>query len=163
MIAGEAADPRRTLKKTIRPVFWRMFMFFVLNIWLVGMCVPYNDDDLVNGAGTLGSPFVIAMKRADAMWFAHLINGFIFLSVVSCGVSAVYISSRSLAALADQGLIHRQFGLKDSQGRPWVSLIISTGLGGGLTYLNCSNVGVKVYGWFSALVRISPHPTHPMP
>ncbi|KIW37199.1 uncharacterized protein PV06_10549 [Exophiala oligosperma] len=155
VIAGEAADPRRTLKKTIRPVFWRMFTFFVLNIWLVGMCVPYNDDDLVNASGTLGSPFVIAMKRADAMWFAHLINGFIFLSVISCGVSAGYISSRSLAALADEGLLHSFFGRKDSQGRPWVALIISIGLGGGLTYLNCASVGVQVYSWFSALVTIA--------
>lgn len=65
VIAGEVASPRSTIRKTVRPVFWRMFTFFVVNIWLVGMCVPYDDSDLINGSGTLGSPFVIALKRAD--------------------------------------------------------------------------------------------------
>lgn len=146
------ADPRRTIKKTVRPVFWRMFTFFVVNIWLVGMCVPSNDTDLVNASGTMGSPFVIAIKRADVYGLAHAINGFIFLSVISCGITSVYIASRSLTALSDLQIIHPFFGRKDSQGRPYVSLIISLGLGGGLGYLNCNSVGTLVYSWFSALV-----------
>lgn len=155
MIAGEVADPRRTIKKTVRPVFWRMFTFFVVNIWLVGMCVPSNDVDLVNASGTMGSPFVIAVKRADVYGLAHAINGFIFLSVISCGITSVYIASRSLTALADLQIIHPFFGRKDSQGRPYVSLLISLGLGGGLGYLNCNSVGTLVYSWFSALVSTS--------
>ncbi|KAJ5501057.1 hypothetical protein N7527_012178 [Penicillium freii] len=145
VIAGEVADPRRTIKKTVRPVFWRMFTFFVVNIWLVGMCVPSNDTDLVNASGTMGSPFVIAIKRADVYGLAHAINGFIFLSVISCGITSVYIASRSLTALSDLQIIHSFFGRKDSQGRPYVSLIISLGLGGGLGYLNCNSVGTLVY------------------
>lgn len=155
MIAGEVADPRRTIRKTVRPIFWRMFTFFVVNIWLVGMCVPSNDTDLVNASGTMGSPFVIAIKRADVYGLAHAINGFIFLSVISCGITSAYIASRSLTALSDLQIIHPFFGRKDSQGRPYVSLVISLGLGGGLCYLNTNSVGTLVYGWFSALVRNS--------
>ncbi|KAJ5394594.1 uncharacterized protein N7487_012235 [Penicillium crustosum] len=139
VIAGEVADPRRTIKKTVRPVFWRMFTFFVVNIWLVGMCVPSNDTDLVNASGTMGSPFVIAIKRADVYGLAHAINGFIFLSVISCGITN------------HSSVLWK----KDSQGRPYVSLIISLGLGGGLGYLNCNSVGTLVYSWFSALVAIA--------
>lgn len=151
MIAGEVANPRSTIKKTVRPVFWRMFTFFVVNIWLVGMCIPSDDPDL-NKDGTLGSPFVIAIKRADVYGLAHAINGFIFISVISCGITSVYVASRSLTALADINIIHPCFGRKDPQGRPYVALIISLGLGGGLCYLNVNSVGVIVYGWFSALV-----------
>jgi amino acid transporter len=103
----------------------------------------------------MGSPFVIAVKRADVYGLAHAINGFIFLSVVSCGITSVYIASRSLTALSDLQIIHPFFGRKDSQGRPYVSLIISLGLGGGLGYLNCNSVGTLVYSWFSALVSTS--------
>ncbi|RAL15548.1 uncharacterized protein BO97DRAFT_475902 [Aspergillus homomorphus CBS 101889] len=39
VIAGEARDSRRTTKKTVHPVFWRMFAFFVVNIWLIWGCV----------------------------------------------------------------------------------------------------------------------------
>ncbi|KAL2836921.1 amino acid permease/ SLC12A domain-containing protein [Aspergillus pseudoustus] len=155
VIAGEVADPRHTIKKTVRPVFWRMFTFFVANIWLVGMCVPSDDPDLVNGAGTLGSPFVIALKRADVWGLAHAINGFIFLSVISCGVTSVYVSSRSLTALADLRIIHPVFGRKDAAGRPWVAIAVCLILGGGLCYLNVDSTGAVVYGWFSSLVAIA--------
>ncbi|KAL4951019.1 amino acid permease/ SLC12A domain-containing protein [Aspergillus filifer] len=155
VIAGEVASPRNTIKKTVRPVFWRMFTFFVVNIWLVGMCVPSNDPDLINGSGTLGSPFVIALKRADVWGLAHAINGFIFLSVISCGITSVYVASRSLTALSDLGIIHGIFGRKDKAGRPWVSTAICLALGGGLCYLNVDSTGSVVYGWFSSLVAIA--------
>lgn len=60
-----------------------MVAFFVVNIWLVGMCVPYDDENLINRSGTMGSPFVIAIERANVMWLAHVINGFIFITVIS--------------------------------------------------------------------------------
>jgi amino acid transporter len=114
VIAGEVASPRSTIRKTVRPVFWRMFTFFVANIWLVGMCVAYDVSDLINESGTLGSPLVIALKRADVWGLAHAINGFIFLSVISCGVTSVYVASQ-----ADLGHVHGSLGKKDAAGRPW--------------------------------------------
>ncbi|PWY70113.1 amino acid transporter [Aspergillus eucalypticola CBS 122712] len=155
VIAGEAKDPRRTIKRTVYPVFWRMFSFFVVNIWLVGMCVPYDDENLINGSGTLGSPFVIAIERAGVMWLAHIINGFIFLTVISCGITSAYVASRSLAALSDMAIVHPFFGRKDTVGRPYVSLALSLTIGGALCYLNCSDTGATVYGWFSSLVSVS--------
>ncbi|KAJ5651403.1 Amino acid/polyamine transporter I [Penicillium longicatenatum] len=155
VIAGEIANPRHTIKKTVRPVFWRMFTFFIVNIWLVGMCVPSDDTSLATASGTLASPFVIAIKRADVYGLAHAINGFIFLSVISCGITSVYVASRSLTALADLNIIHPFFGRKDAQGRPLVAIAISLGLGGGLCYLNCDSIGTVVYNWFSSLVAIA--------
>lgn len=152
VIAGEVANPRSTIKKTIRPVFWRMFTFFVVNIWLVGMCIPSDDSNLATASGTLGSPFVIAIQRAGVPGLAHAINGFIFLSVVSCGITSAYVASRSLTALADIRIVHPIFGWKDKQGRPLVALAISLALGGGLCYLNVDSVGTIVYGWFTSLV-----------
>lgn len=153
IIAGEAKEPRKTVKATVYPIFWRMFCFFVLNIWLVGMCVPFDDADLVSASGTLGSPFVIAARRAKQGWLAHGLNAFVFLSVISCGITSVYIASRSLTALSDIKLIHPVFGQKDRAGRPWVALAISVAIGGGLCYLNCNDTAYTVYSWFSSLVR----------
>ncbi|KAI1341683.1 amino acid permease/ SLC12A domain-containing protein [Xylariaceae sp. FL0016] len=155
MIAGEAKTPRKTTKSVVMPIFWRIFSFFILNIWLVGMCVPYDNPDLVNGSGTFGSPFVIALQLGNANGLAHAINGFIFLTVISCGVTSVYVSSRALTALSDLDVIHPIFGKKDSRGRPWMSLTISTVLGAGLCYLNLDSTAIEVYNWFSSLVSIS--------
>lgn len=116
------------------------------------MCVPYNDDRLISESGTLASPFVIAIERANVPVLPHILNAFIFITVVSCGITSIYIASRSLTALSDIKLIPAFFGQKDGKGRPYVALIISTVLGGGLTYLNCNSTAAVVYGWFSSLV-----------
>ena len=154
IVAGEAAQPRQSIKAVVMPIFWRIFTFYVVNIWLVGMVVPYDNPDL-GSSGSLGSPFVIALKLGHQMWLAHAINGFIFLTVVSCGVTSVYISSRAMTAMADLQLLHPVFGRKDAAGRPWLALTICTVIGGGLCYLNLNKTAVIVYGWFSSLVAIA--------
>lgn len=117
------------------------------------MCVPYNDADLINESGTLASPFVIAIKTVGVMPLAHLLNALIFLTVMSCGITSVYIASRCLTGLSDLKLIPDYFSKKDKRGRPWISMIISTVIGGGLCYLNCNNEGAVAYNWFSSMVR----------
>lgn len=37
VIAGETKQPRRTVPALLYPIFLRIFLFFVFNIWLVGM------------------------------------------------------------------------------------------------------------------------------
>ena len=143
------------MKRVIKPLFARSFTFFVVNIWLVGMCVPYNDEDLNDKSGTLASPFVIAVKRSGVPVFADIINGLIFITVASCAITSYYIASRALASLSELEIIHPIFSKKDKKGRPWVSLICSAVLGGGLTFLNCDATAAKVYSWFSALVSLS--------
>lgn len=153
--AGEMQQPRRTVKRSIQPLFWRMFLFYVVNIWLVGMCVPYDDPDLNNAEGTLASPFIIAVKRGGQPVLAHILNALVFLTVLSCGVTSFYVASRALTSMSDLGIIHGFFGKKDAKGRPVVALVASGVLGGGLTYLNCNDTATVVYGWFSSLVGVS--------
>lgn len=158
IMAGEATKPRKTVKSVVMPIFWRIFLFFILNVWLVGMCVPYTDTDLVNGEGTIGSPFVIALKRGEQYGLANVINGFIFLTVISCCITSFYVSSRSLTALADIALVHPIIGMKDSAGRPWLALIVSGSIGGGLAYLNVNSTAIEAYNWFSSLVSLPSFP-----
>ncbi|KAL4805162.1 amino acid permease/ SLC12A domain-containing protein [Aspergillus unguis] len=141
--AGEMKDPRRTVKRTVNPLFWRMFLFYIVNIWLVGMCVPYNHPDL-SADGTLSSPFILAMRDGGAPVFADIINGLVFITVLSCAVTSYYVASRCFSHMSDIGIIHPFFGKKDATGRPWLSLIISGLLGGGLTYLNLNNTATEV-------------------
>ncbi|KAL4861451.1 amino acid permease/ SLC12A domain-containing protein [Aspergillus spectabilis] len=135
--------PRRTVKRSVSPLFWRMFLFYVVNIWLVGMCVPYNHPDL-SQSGTLSSPFILAIKDGGSPIFAHIINGLVFVTVLSCGITSFYIVSRSLTHMADLKIIHGVFAAKDKAGRPWVSLVLSGGLGGGLTYRNLNSTSAEV-------------------
>ncbi|KAF2089928.1 amino acid transporter [Saccharata proteae CBS 121410] len=155
VMAGEAKDPRETVKRAVRPLFWRMFAFFVVNIWLVGMCIPYTNPSLVSASGTLASPFVLAIRACNLYGLAHALNAFILITVISCGITSVYIASRTLAALSDMRWIHPIFARKDRSGRPYIAMTVSSVLGGGLCYLNCNNTATQVYNWFSSLVSIS--------
>lgn len=157
MTAGEMRDPRRTVKRSIKPLFYRTFTFFVVNIWLVGMCVPYDEPNL-SKSGTLASPFILAVRDGGSPIFAHILNALVFATVLSCGVTSYYVCSRAMTHMSDLGIIHSFFGYKDEAGRPWVSLFISGVLGGGLTYLNLNSTAQEVYSWFSSLVKPSvPH------
>src|ERR1700761_8619766 len=42
----------------------------------------------------------------------------------------------------------------DSWGRPWYGLVLTLVIGGGLAYLNVSNTGAEVFGWFSNLTSL---------
>lgn len=47
MTAGEAINPRKTMKEAYRVVFARLVIFFVLGSLAVGILVPYNDPGLI--------------------------------------------------------------------------------------------------------------------
>ena len=64
--AGETENPRRNIPKAVRRVFWRIAIFYVLSIFLIGMCVSAKDPRLLNAIsnsapGAAASPFVIAI------------------------------------------------------------------------------------------------------
>lgn len=81
MAAAEVQNPRRALAKAVRRVFYRIVLFYVFGILIVGedlfhyvsghsyqfpsgMLVPSNDPNLLQSTGTAAdSPFVLAMQR----------------------------------------------------------------------------------------------------
>ncbi|MCY6579262.1 lysine transporter, partial [Actinobacillus pleuropneumoniae] len=43
--AGESADPARTIPRAVKQVFWRILLFYVLAIFIIGLLVPYTDPN----------------------------------------------------------------------------------------------------------------------
>jgi amino acid transporter len=56
-------------------------------------------------------------------------NAVILIAVLSVGNSSIYASSRTLAALAEQGQAPNSFGYIDRSGRPLVSILVSSAFG----------------------------------
>lgn len=46
--AGESADPARTIPRAVKQVFWRILLFYVLAIFIIGLLVPYTDPNLLS-------------------------------------------------------------------------------------------------------------------
>ena len=45
--AGESENPRKNIPIAIRQVFWRILMFYILAIFVIGMLIPYTDPNLL--------------------------------------------------------------------------------------------------------------------
>jgi amino acid transporter len=44
---GEAQNPRRNIPRAIKLTFWRILVFYIFSVLLIGMVVPYNSPQLV--------------------------------------------------------------------------------------------------------------------
>ncbi|KAJ5818004.1 Amino acid permease [Penicillium robsamsonii] len=118
LAAAETTNPRKSLPPAVKQVFWRIALFYVVSLTVVGMLVPYDDPKLLSGSSSAdakASPFVIAIENAGIKALPSVMNVVIMIAVLSVGNSSVYGSSRTLAALAEAGqapgsLLHRPQG-----------------------------------------------------
>ncbi|KAF2141828.1 uncharacterized protein K452DRAFT_351312 [Aplosporella prunicola CBS 121167] len=157
LAAAETANPRKALPTAVKQVFWRITLFYIVSLTLVGLLVPYNDHRLLSGsssADATASPFVIAIQNAGISGLPSVINVVIMISVLSVGNSSIYASSRTLAGLASQGQAPRIFGYIDRKGRPMVGIIFSSALGF-LAYLASSPAEGDVLSWMLAISGLS--------
>ncbi|RPB22026.1 amino acid permease [Terfezia boudieri ATCC MYA-4762] len=156
LAAAETANPRKSLPTAIKQVFWRITLFYIISLTIVGLLVPYTEKRLVgqSSADAKASPFVIAIENAGIKVLPSIMNVVIMVAVLSVGNSSVYGSSRTLAALADQGQAPRIFSYIDRKGRPIVGIIVAS-LFGLLGYLAVSKKQNQAFMWMLAISGLS--------
>ena len=156
LAAAEAANPRKSLPTAVKQVFWRITLFYVVSLTFVGLLVPYNDGRLIGSSSSdaKASPFVIAIENAGIHGLDSVMNVVIMISVISVGNSAVYGSSRTLAALAEQSQAPKIFAYIDREGRPLVAIIFASLLGI-IAFLAASGAEEDVFIWLQALSGLS--------
>jgi amino acid transporter len=155
LAAAEAENPRRNVPKAIRRVFYRIVMFYVGGVIVIGWLVPYNSPNLLGGTGTAtSSPFVIAIVNAKIKALPSIVNAVILVSAFSAGNSDLYAASRTLYGLACSGQAPRFLRYCTKGGLP-VWCVAITALGGPLAYLNVSTRGSTVFGWFVNITSIT--------
>jgi amino acid transporter len=158
LAAAETANPRKSLPTAVKQVFWRITLFYVVALALVGLLVPYTDKRLLNEAGQSSnahaSPFVIAIKNAGIAGLPSVMNVIIMISVLSVGNSAVYGSSRTMAALAEQGQAPAFLAYIDRLGRPVFSIIVASSFGL-IAYVAASSQQLVVFDWLIATAGLS--------
>ncbi|KAL5353900.1 histidine permease [Pseudogymnoascus australis] len=131
LAAAETGNPRKTLPTAIKQVFWRICLFYMVALTVVSLLVPYGDSRLLGTGSTdaKASPFVIAIENASIPVLPSIMNVVVLISVLSVGNSAVYGSSRTLAALAEQNQAPRILAYIDRKGRPIVAIGVSSVIG----------------------------------
>lgn len=156
LAAAETENPRKSIPKAAKQVFWRICLFYMVSLTLVGLLVPYNDKQLMGSSNVdaTASPFVIAIQNAGINGLPSVINVVIMIAVLSVGNSAVYGCSRTLASLASQGFAPKIFAYVDRSGRPLVCIGITCTFGL-LCFLSASSKQQEVFDWLMALTGLS--------
>jgi lysine-specific permease len=148
LAAGESENPARDVPKAIRQVFWRILLFYVLTIFVIGMLIPYTDPNLLRSSvdNVAISPFTLVFQRAGFALAASVMNAVILTAVLSAGNSAMYASTRMLWALAKDGKAPRLFAKVNGRGVPMNALYVNI-LIGFLAFLSSLYGNGVVYTW----------------
>ncbi|KAL6916191.1 hypothetical protein FSST1_007686 [Fusarium sambucinum] len=157
LAAAETANPRKSLPTAIKQVFWRIMIFYLVALLLVGLLVPSDDKRLVGGdnvADATASPFVIAIEKAGTSLLPGIMNAIILIAVISVGNSAVFGSSRTLAALAEQSHAPQIFAYVDRQGRPLMAILFASCIGV-LAFLADVNSHDAIFNWLLSISALS--------
>lgn len=156
LAAAETANPRKSLPTAVKQVFWRISLFYIVSLILVGLLVPYDDPRLLSAgkSNAAASPFVISIENAGIEILPSVMNVVILISVLSVGNSSIFGSSRTLAALADQGQAPKILAYIDRKGRPLVAIGVAATFGL-VAYAADSKVQGTVLDWMLALSGLS--------
>lgn len=126
---------------------WRIIIFYVISMIFLSFVVPYTSNALIGGSNANSSPFVIAIRDAGINVLPDILNVVVIICVCSVGSTSVYISSRTLQAMAEDGFAFKFFAKTDRSGRPWTALLFTGAVAIVLAYLNVSSTGAEVFGW----------------
>ncbi|KIK04549.1 hypothetical protein K443DRAFT_92828 [Laccaria amethystina LaAM-08-1] len=146
--ASETESPRRNITKAVHRVFYRIIIFYILGVLMIGMLVAYNDPGLLQSIGTAAqSPFVIAMNHAGVKVLPHIVNGAIFSSAFSAGNSFLFCSSRILYGLALRGQAPRFLTYCTVGGLPLFAVLVASAFSF-LAFMSVSSGAETVFTWF---------------
>ncbi len=151
--AGEARNPRRDVPKAIHTVFWRIMIFYIGAITVIGFLIAFNDSRLLHTEteDVAYSPFTLVFERAGIGIAAALMNAVILTAVLSAGNSGLYASTRMLHSMALQGQAPAWFSYVNRHGVP-VRALGATALVGAAGFLTAVVGQNTAYAW---LVNVS--------
>jgi lysine-specific permease len=129
--AGESKDPRTSIPKAVRTVFWRILLFYILSMSIISFLVPYTDPTLISASTTNvgASPFTIVFKTAG-LHTAEVVMSIVVLSaVLSTANASMYTATRTLWHIAQSGHGPKIFARTTKNGIPFTALLATASIG----------------------------------
>ncbi|KAG9683725.1 AAT family amino acid transporter, partial [Aureobasidium melanogenum] len=155
LAAAETINPKKEIPKASKQVIFRIILFYCVNLLLVGLIVP-ADSPAYNGPGSSSrhSPFVIAIQLAGIKVLPSIFNAVILISVLSVANSCTFGSTRTIQALAANGMAPKFMAYVDKKGRP-LNVVILQLLFGCLAFINLAPSGGNIFNWLLSLSGLS--------
>lgn len=147
--AGESKDPKKTIPVAIKQIFWRILLFYIVCIFIIGTLIAYNDPRLLQAAATDNialSPFTLLYEKAGFAFAASIMNAVILTAILSAGNSGMYSSTRMLFDMARKGSAPKIFARLDPRGVPMNALYATTAIAA-LCFLTTFFGEQEVFNW----------------
>jgi len=147
--AGESKDPKKTIPVAIKQIFWRILLFYIVCIFIIGTLIAYNDPRLLQAAATDDialSPFTLLYEKAGFAFAASIMNAVILTAILSAGNSGMYSSTRMLFDMARKGSAPKMFARLDPRGVPMNALYATTAIAA-LCFLTTFFGEQEVFNW----------------
>ena len=146
--AGESENPEKNIPNAIKQIFWRILLFYVLAIFVIGCLISYKDPNLLSSdlENIAVSPFTLVFKHAGLAFAAAAMNAVILTAVLSAGNSCLYVGSRVLWVLAEEGKAPAFLKKVNKGGVPVNALYLTTFVGM-LCFLTSLFGDGTVYSW----------------
>ncbi|KAI0246728.1 amino acid permease-domain-containing protein [Lactifluus subvellereus] len=151
--AGETKNPSRNMPRVVKLVFWRILLFYLLSILLIGLNVPWDYPNLSNKSATT-SPFTIVFKKFGSTTAASFMNTVVLSSVVSAGNHALFAGTRVLFGLAKASQAPSVFAWTTRGGVPLPALFLTSSISAlcfGSSFIGSG----QLWAWLQNLVGVS--------
>ncbi|KAL7336457.1 amino acid permease/ SLC12A domain-containing protein [Rhodotorula toruloides] len=153
--AGETKNPIRNIPRVTRSVFWRILIFYISTVIIIGFNVPYDYPNL-SIKSTATSPFTLVFQQAGSKAGGSFMNAVILTSVLSAGNHAMFAGARVLYGLAVIRQAPSIFRRTNAQGVPWVSVLAISSVS--LLFFGASFLpggAGQIWTWAQNLVGVS--------
>ncbi|XBW37666.1 hypothetical protein QEN19_003248 [Hanseniaspora menglaensis] len=158
MAAAETENPRKSIPRAAKQVFWRIAIFYIVALTLIGLLVSHKDPRLIgtSSADAAASPFVIALVSHGIKGLPSLVNVVICIAVLSVGNAGIFGTSRTMVAMVEMGHLPQWTHLNyiDKRGRPLVALGVMA-VFGAIAFIAASPKEGLVFTWLLALTGLS--------
>ncbi|WP_277961904.1 GABA permease [Pseudomonas sp. RIT-To-2] len=119
--AAESKDPGKQITKATNSVIWRIFLFYLVSIFLVVALVPWNNPALP----AIGS-YQTVLNLIGVPNAKMIVDVVVLVAVTSCLNSALYTSSRMLYSLSKRGDAPKMAQRTSQGGTPYWAVLLST-------------------------------------
>ncbi|ESZ91145.1 putative amino acid permease [Sclerotinia borealis F-4128] len=151
--AGETKNPTKNLPRVVKNVFWRILIFYILSVFIIGLNVPYDYPGL-SSKTTTTSPFTIVFQMVGAKAAGSFMNAVILTSVISAGNHALFAGTRLLYALSVDQHAPQFLGQLNRNRVPWVAVLVTSAISG--LCFGASFIGAgQLWSWLQNLVGVS--------
>ncbi|HEV7608224.1 MAG TPA: amino acid permease [Steroidobacteraceae bacterium] len=147
--AAESAESGKTMSRLAASVVVRILLFYVLAIFLIVCVLPWNA--FKSGDST----FSMVLQHIGIPGAKTIMDCIVLTAVLSCLNSGVYVTARTMFAMADKGDAPRWLTAVNSRQVPARAILLGSAFGFISMFLNVGSDNEHIANLFTKLINAS--------